>query len=308
MTFLASDSFLVVPLYSSSRLTFSGCMTSSPLRRPPRPPRPPPGMPARHTARRERVPTRDVEHARLRRTRTAKRVAAEKVLEDVKGVAAEAAAAAAHALLQRILAVLVVNLALLGVRQHLVRRRNLLELPTQGKATASTRQPPGPALACAAARAASARLLRVAALVRVVLDGSLLVRALQLVRRHVAIHCQQLIELGVVALAGGSQCTSTAPRCRAAGAPQALPFAAGRFRAVQQPHLFGGPAGAEHAEGRSEHHHPARCARLPQASGESRRDSAPEWTGPLFRALRGARALRLRGAHALRLSVPCTPA
>ena len=90
-------------------------------------------MPARHAARRERLPSRAAAHARLQRTRTAKRVAAEKVLEDVKGVAAEAAAAAAHALLQRILAVVIVNLALLGVRQHLIRCRNLLELPTQAR-------------------------------------------------------------------------------------------------------------------------------------------------------------------------------
>jgi hypothetical protein len=211
-------------------------------------------MPARHTARRECLASRAAALARWRRTRTAKRVAAEKVLEDVKGVAAEAAAAAAHALLQGILAVLVVNLPLLGVRQHLVRCRYLLELKqAQGRPRPERVSRPSSVFACAAACAASTRLLRVATLVRVVLDGSLPVRAPQLFRRHVAIHAQQLIELGVVALADGSTCASTPLRCEPAGAPQAPPFAAGRFRAVHQPHLFGGPAGAEHAEGRSEH-------------------------------------------------------
>ena len=66
--------------------------------------------------------------ARVARTARAEGVAAEKVLEDVKGVGAEAAAGASHALLERVLAILIVNLALFGVRKHLVRRRYLFEL------------------------------------------------------------------------------------------------------------------------------------------------------------------------------------
>jgi hypothetical protein len=110
-------------LYSSSRLTFSGCITSSPLRLPPRE-RPPGDRGAQRAATDTHPPCE-----RTPAAEGAAHAAAEQVFEDVKGVpAAGKAAAAARALLERLLAVLVVDLPLLGVRQHLVGGGYLLEL------------------------------------------------------------------------------------------------------------------------------------------------------------------------------------
>mmetsp|Transcript_3613 Transcript_3613/g.15856 ORF Transcript_3613/g.15856 Transcript_3613/m.15856 type:complete len:322 (+) Transcript_3613:2748-3713(+) len=95
-------------------------------------------------------------------------VTAEHGLENVEGAAAAAAAHAA--LLQALLAVLVVDLPLLGIAEHLVRRGDLLEL------------------------------LRVASLVGVVLDGRLAVRLLDLVGIRVLGHAEEVVKLLGVAL------------------------------------------------------------------------------------------------------------
>ena len=96
------------------------------------------------------------------------RVASEHSLEDVEGAAAAAATRAA--ILQSLLAVRVVNFTLLRVGQNFVRRGDLLEL------------------------------LGVAALVGVVLDGSLAVRLLDLRRVRGLADPERVVELSGVAL------------------------------------------------------------------------------------------------------------
>jgi hypothetical protein len=98
----------------------------------------------------------------------AERVASEHSLEDVEGAAAAAATRAA--ILQSLLAVRVVNFTLLRVGQNFVRRGDLLEL------------------------------LGVAALVGVVLDGSLAVRLLDLRRVRGLADPERVVELSGVAL------------------------------------------------------------------------------------------------------------
>ena len=95
---------------------------------------------------------------------TAATAAAEEHLEQVHG-RAEAALGQA-ALLERLLAALVVELALLGVAEHLVRLRYVLELLGR---------------------------VRLRILVRMVLERQLSVRLLQLVGRRVRLHIQQVV-------------------------------------------------------------------------------------------------------------------
>ena len=126
-TFLARDSFLVVPENSSSRLTLRGWTTSSPLRFPPRPL--PPPIPGGEGTPGSAAPVTSTGGGNTRRTAAAAEgVAAKQVLEDVERIGPETAAATAHAVLERVFSVLVIQLPLFRVAEHLVGGRNLLEL------------------------------------------------------------------------------------------------------------------------------------------------------------------------------------